>query len=387
MNKKEATKTIDDFIRFNSFEIAELYNQEPALATVFGNVLNVLSKEYGSGEDVIAKIDESKKLVEETLKVQSAKKRQPQDVSELKIGDRVYLPDTKKGDNIQGTVVYTEAVKRNQPYLYVTDIDDKSDPNTEITLSVDVGDDGDFYRLKQDKIKPYPGNLLVGDSFMFPASNQMLKITKFVEDAVYFETPEGNENSISTTYLIKRLLEGDANWYDAEGNELTYDAPTEIKAQREVKKTAQKPKVSGGKLVIETIPALVEFHNLFAFDYNTGNRNSPTQSAGELYRYLSNRPITKDVLETLYKGNDQLWYKLVPSGKSWVWKKATQGDVNTARAKEKSTTTTSTDYANMTKKELKQMKEEIEQGMGYLAKDDPEYMELESELKQINNLL
>ena len=52
MNKQEVIKELEDFISFNEADIAKLKKQEPEIADAFIMLMNAVSKEYGSGEDM-----------------------------------------------------------------------------------------------------------------------------------------------------------------------------------------------------------------------------------------------------------------------------------------------------------------------------------------------
>jgi hypothetical protein len=86
---------------------------------------------------------------------------------------------------------------------------------------------------------------------------------------------------------------------------------------------------NGYTLPIETYPALFSF-KIPGFSANTGNRQSPTQSAGELKRWfsgLSSSEQTRYAIEidrARFKGNDGKWYAIkIGRGGVWTWKETT----------------------------------------------------------------
>jgi hypothetical protein len=78
---------------------------------------------------------------------------------------------------------------------------------------------------------------------------------------------------------------------------------------------------SGYSLPIETIPSKLSFW--LNFKSNKGDRQSPTQSAGDLYANYKNHPFTKEELfNTFFKGNDGNWWNLQEVKGTWRWEKS-----------------------------------------------------------------
>lgn len=153
MNKKETTEAINNFVEFNSQDIANLYRFQPEIANVFTNVLNALSKEYGSGDTFEEKI-KSIKVEEEVVAVSE---RPAQRKEDLKIGDKVYIPKTKIGKSYgTASTVVNQARNNNQDYLYITNIHDNY-----YTLNFQTTYNGDYFRI--DELEPYPNNPVIGD--------------------------------------------------------------------------------------------------------------------------------------------------------------------------------------------------------------------------------
>jgi hypothetical protein len=99
-------------------------------------------------------------------------------------------------------------------------------------------------------------------------------------------------------------------------------------------------------LPIETYPALFSF-KIPGFSANTGNRQSPTQSAGELkrwYQTLGSAEQTRyasEIDRARFKGNDGNWYAIkIGKGGVWTWKETTPPP--TQRAASTSFTSTAT---------------------------------------------
>jgi hypothetical protein len=127
---------------------------------------------------------------------------------------------------------------------------------------------------------------------------------------------------------------------------------------------------------IETIPS--EMSVYLAMDSNTGNRNSPTQSAGDLKSIIKDTEYETEVLNAYYMGNDGDWYKLnVEKSGIWKWKKADPQPTQNA------TTTLNKDYASMTQNELKQRISDLKVAMTVFDEEDDEYKDFETELDLI----
>lgn len=132
---------------------------------------------------------------------------------------------------------------------------------------------------------------------------------------------------------------------------------------------------SENKLNVETIPATLRFGVKFL--ENKGDRNSPTQSAGDLYRgYNSAKEVSEELLKSYFKGNDGLWYQLVERGNSWAWKKASPQPI-----------TEEVDLYKLTQPELVKKESEILEALKSFEEEDPEYEELKLELEQIRLLI
>jgi hypothetical protein len=127
---------------------------------------------------------------------------------------------------------------------------------------------------------------------------------------------------------------------------------------------------------IETIPS--EMSVDLKMDSNTGNRNSPTQSAGELKTMIKGSPYETEVLNAYYMGNDGDWYKLnVEKSGVWKWKKADSQPTQNA------TTTLNKDYGSMSQFDLKQRISDLEIAMDVFDEEDDEYKEFATELDLI----
>jgi hypothetical protein len=81
MNKQETIKEINDFIEFNEADINALIKDMPEIGNAFMGVLNTLSKEFGSGEDIILK------PIEEKTEVIANKEKD----TEFSVGDLVVV--------------------------------------------------------------------------------------------------------------------------------------------------------------------------------------------------------------------------------------------------------------------------------------------------------
>lgn len=209
MNKKETTQNIEDFIKFNAYDIADLYKNEPVIASVFEKVLNALSDEYGSGADYTVQLQETKNL---TIPEKPAtKQRPPQTWDELKAGDRVYLPKSKLGEELDYSAledlraasgILWDAVNKNQEYVYITRIE----RNDTAVLDYELSSTGDFFKLSE--LVPYPGNVRIGDVIVEPKTGYRI----VVEDVKTYNVASG---SYQDTLVVKNLASGETNFLDA----------------------------------------------------------------------------------------------------------------------------------------------------------------------------
>ena len=127
---------------------------------------------------------------------------------------------------------------------------------------------------------------------------------------------------------------------------------------------------------IETIPSEMSVN--LAMDNNRGNRNSPTQSAGDLKSIIKDTEYETEVLNAYYMGNDGDWYKLnVEKSGVWKWKKADPQPTQNA------TTTLNKDYGSMSQFDLKQRISDLEIAMTVFDEEDDEYKEFATELDLI----
>jgi len=85
MNKQETIKEINDFIEFNEADINALIKDMPEVGNAFMGVLNTLSKEFGSGEDIILK------PIEEKTEVIANKEKD----TEFSVGDIVVVENIR----------------------------------------------------------------------------------------------------------------------------------------------------------------------------------------------------------------------------------------------------------------------------------------------------
>lgn len=126
---------------------------------------------------------------------------------------------------------------------------------------------------------------------------------------------------------------------------------------------------------IPTIPSLMTVD--FNFKKNDGQRDSPTQGAGDLKRYYKNTKYESEILNTYFMGNDNDWYKIdvLPSG-VWKWKKEDLKIIPEP--------TVNRDYASMTQEELKQREKDIKIALEIFDEEDDEYKEYSNELDLID---
>jgi nucleoid DNA-binding protein len=474
MNKKETTEAIKNFVEFNSIDISYLMNTQPEVGKVFNLVLNELSKEYGSGEPI-----EIKEEFDYT-KLFEIQERPAQEVSELKVGDKVYIPTAKRASS--DAISSSNVIKNNRnPFLWVTEID--FDDNS-IVLNDDTTDTGDFFYI--DDVVPYPGNPMIGDTVIVKGNypleltitdydNRYKRYTVVKTEAQVQETSpigalwlasnlysgaitiKGVEESLTKEQEPEAMIDPDAPLlYSANslvgltieqvtsrkyeeykvlelkkikkvnveyrvsgvesGNTINLSIPktmipellrgktrngvrikeiadlTENERRKRIKNydkpTSSTPAISQPtsqvaqgqySLNISTLPEKVNYYAII--DVNTGDRPSPSQSAGELKsKYGLDSKVATGLLNTLFAGNDGKWYKLSERGNKWVWAAAKQDEIDKYMSTVK-------DYSKMSKPELNDLKNEITEALSVLEPSDEEYKELTQELSKINKYI
>lgn len=157
---------------------------------------------------------------------------------------------------------------------------------------------------------------------------------------------------------------------------------------------------NGFKLPIDTYPLTLKFKYPF-FEANDGSRKSPTQSAGDLKREVSNLTTgeLKEIINTKFRGNDGKWYEInVGKGGVWTWKKLNDVDnkaieayfeVDKLKSAQQSTsssvqsTATKYDYATMSDIWLVSLAKDTREARDAFDLNDPEYAELTTQLDLI----
>ena len=367
MDKKEATQNIQDFIQFNAFDIALLSIQEPLIAKAFEGVLNALSLEYASGDNYTQKIEEIVRRENEKLKP-----IRQQTASELKAGDRVYLPKTKSKGNRNSSVI-EKAEIANQDYLFLREIE--SDVYTLISDASSLNKDfGGDYFLQKDLI-PYPNNVIFGDEITY-ANGTKNTILRIDVPNVWFEDEKRYVDYINIELFYKELDAGTAVITKR------LDLKGEYKQSEVITQNTQ-PFITQSnlyKLPVETDPEYFGYDILF--EANRGDRKSPTQSASELYKQYKGGNAEDEILAASYKGNDGLWYRLgVNKNGVGAWLKDTEKNkAGGANIKQPH----SDDYSKMSKTMLGKKLREIAVAQTAFNRAEPEWFDLEEQYKKID---
>lgn len=87
------------------------------------------------------------------------------------------------------------------------------------------------------------------------------------------------------------------------------------------KKVSTKEKNINSTMIKQNIPTKPEKLNFdYLFSSNSGDRKSPTQSAGQLRKMYGGKPkYERELFNTVFQGNDKNWYKLIKD-KNDVWR-------------------------------------------------------------------
>jgi len=128
---------------------------------------------------------------------------------------------------------------------------------------------------------------------------------------------------------------------------------------------------------IDTMPEELSFD--YNLQYNVGNRNSPSQSAGELKERYENSDKEKELLSTYFKGNDGEWYIISEDSRgTWKWKKE-----NLPPGQYVKSSSVNKNYSEMSQGELENRKKDILEALTAFDEEDEEYKELKLELETI----
>ena len=252
--------------------------------------------------------------------------------ADFKVGDKVKLPFTKSATSSYDlSVAIKKAKQKGQDYLFVTEI--VSDDQDTIGLWVESSSgSADFFSVTKDNIELYDGAQttqttsttatttlakqpvqwkpkdLVGKKLKFNQSGKVFLVTKLVRnnpknkgyELENVDTKEKVNYNIGFS-LVQKWLDGK-------------------KAQNI--EIVEEPTKKLYTLAVETDPAQVEYE--IGFVANRGDRNSPSQSAGDLKFIYNNVPDAYNtIMNTKFKGNDGNWYKIhIGTSGTWTWRKA-----------------------------------------------------------------
>ena len=395
MNKKETIQNIEDFIKFNSTDITKLYKAQPLIATAFESVLNALSKEYGSGEvyglkpeTVIEENEKTKEITQELAKEADWKVQRDIFMNDRIIGNltaelkKMAIDNQIKQGNIANETVSLISGVAAGGFTWR----DTSE-GRDFWLKISDGSWEIYYdnptkwenkvktQTKPETPKPtidvYNPKSLVGYTLVFTSSNKEYLVTSFLRNNPKnkrYEV-ENTENKQRIKYdiamsLITKILSGQK----ASGLYIK-------ELQGKETKTPEKQIPQGYSLNVETIPNKLRFG--IKFIANQGERSSPSQSAGELYKgYNSAKDVSDELLKTYFRGNDGLWYHLAKRTNGWVWRKASPQPGSTK-----------SDYSTMSDIQLRELWKETAEAQSALEKTDPEYEELTEQLETIKKQL
>jgi hypothetical protein len=169
-----------------------------------------------------------------------------------------------------------------------------------------------------------------------PATQDIRVLNKIVAEYIYAKTDEEKlfkktliKDQIDTLkkYLSKKEIQDVKKWEGAINGAIS-------SAMSVLNSNVLKPKTETMfKQNIATKPEKLSFDYLLSS--NSGDRKSPTQSAGQLRSLYANKPkYEKELFSTLFKGNDNNWYKLgKDKNNTWRWEKADEQSKEESPAK------------------------------------------------------
>ena len=399
MNKKETTKELNDFIVYNSEDILNLYNKEPELGNAFNLLLNALSKEYGSGENIEIKQPETQLEIQPEIKPKAVK-------AEIKVGDfyrivnqegyiniteinppyikyidrksklytdnynkiltaleqnglkkipgigeKVKIPLTKsEGSEIQDSQVVKRAKALGQNYLYVKEI-----INNKISL-VEVytpGAGGDYFSLSKDNIELYeePKQFKEGDKVKIPK-------TKYGNTLIDFQVIK-EAKSKNQDFLYISEIDGDK----VELADDKYKTGIYFLFSKDNIELYEEPKqsVTNFKVGDKVKLPLTKSAGALSYDESAVIRNAKKNNQD--YAFVSK--IDKDVIGLM--SADMKYTDSFSISKD-----------NIQRYEE------AEDFSKMTNDQLINKKNEIISAMSYFEEEDPEFQELAIQLEEIS---
>jgi len=250
--------------------------------------------------------------------------QQSQTQQGFKVGDKVKIPLTKSvGDRYGNSNAISTAIDKGQKYLYVVKIYPGDD---RIDLWYQPKNSGDYFSISEDNIELYEEPIISSTTTESTPEKKEWK----PEDLVGKTLLATNGTKWSVTKLLRNNPKNKRyELVDEKGETQIYNIGFNV-----VKKWLDGQTAAGWKIIdeptskqlytlnVETDPAQVEYN--IGFKENKGDRNSPSQSAGDLKFVYGNMPDAYNtIFNTKFKGNDGQWYKInVGKGGVWTWKKA-----------------------------------------------------------------
>lgn len=151
--------------------------------------------------------------------------------------------------------------------------------------------------------------------------------------------------------------------------------------------TLMVPPLVGFKLAVKTIPEQLEY-NVY-FNSNSGTRQSPTQSAGDLYRLYKKQPsVMKMLKDTAFEGNDKKYWGLIsrknPRSKeeTFVWRKLVP-QPKVVKTNVSAKTSPPKDLTLLSNQVLALKLKDVQDAIKFFEVQDPEYKELWDEMTRM----
>ena len=151
--------------------------------------------------------------------------------------------------------------------------------------------------------------------------------------------------------------------------------------------TLMVPPLVGFKLAVKTIPEQLEYDIMFAS--NSADRQSPSQSAGDLYRnYKQDSRVMKMLKDTAFEGNDKKYWGLISrknprSGQStFVWRKLVP-QPKVVKTNVSAKTSPPKDLTLLSLAELAAKLKDVQDAIKFFEVQDPEYKELWEEMTRM----
>lgn len=361
---EENKQVVAEWKALNQPRLQEIKKANPDLYSAVNLALQYLNQKLG-GEELPAEIEEVEEAVKTPIQelsvVYAAKKHKLSDFFESKIKVR----NEEEAKKFQELIFYLDGGWEssgkfldalNEKYFYV-------DKYGLITF----GTTEEYFNDEKSK------EIFYDDIFLSQTESKQWKLDDFKNKKIIVDTPEKskkfqelfislggewsrldnpnptNPDNFDKPYLVinaNRLLfySNLKSFEEQNFKQIFYDDIFEAESKTITPEPSTTTQQNRYTLPIETYPAKLKF-TIPNFKANIGDRNSPTQSAGELRKWfndlgnISQLDYGQQLDKTRFKGNDGNWYRInIAKGGIWTWKEATPPPIQSTSSAEQVST-------------------------------------------------